>query len=321
MRSLTARPTNVATSMTDQNRMQRNEKRSITIAAALLFVVACALPAAAYPPAFLNPNAKDVDKLHDLGNWFRNYWDDVNENGQWEPNEPIADAIDPSWSHPMEGGDGTCWVTVAANLLAQSGYQHGDADAIYWDILLNMEIPAFPDYDGDPNSPYGANWWVVGGWQQDAINWYLTNRSDPFLESTLTVYYSDYPPDMLDFPWIDNPFDVAAEALSSGKQVGIVLYGDDIWHDVTFQGYDVTNQTLWITDSERDLFGNDLNQYAFDLTGPTGWNISYTGHGNVAMDMLVILDTKVVPEPATFGLVGLGLTGIAMFARKRARQK
>ncbi len=306
--------------MKHQHALRRNHARITVIAAALLLAALCASPAAAFPSQFLNPNAKDVDKLHDMGNWFRNYWDDVDYDGDWDPDEPVADAIDPTWINPIEGGDETCWVAAAATMLGAAGYDSGNADHIYWDILMNMGIPSAIGV-GDPNNRYGVDKWIVGGWVYDALAWYLENRPNPFLESTITAYYSGNPAiDDLPWTWVENPFEVAAEALANGKQVDIDIYGPDIWHSVTLQGYDWNAKTILVTDSERDIYG-DIEQYSFDLQDTSGWNVAYDGFGNVEVNALFILDTKAVPEPATFGLVGIGLTGVFVLVRKRTRQK
>jgi hypothetical protein len=238
---------------------------------------------------YQQPKWADVNKLHANDNWFTNVWDDRNQNGRWDKTEPFADSADPSWKNPVQGGDGTCWLAAVANMLGIAGYRNGDANAVFQEMLMNME---FTTYDSFPSYPrYGKIWWVPGGWEFDAYKWYLEHRAEPQLKSTLDVYYSGYTKEKVAYPWTAHPFDVAADALAAGHQVEIAIYNDQVWHALNLQGYDLEKKIIYVTDSERDQNPNGLDQYTFRLSGPTGWEIDYTGFGTVVVDMIVIVKT------------------------------
>jgi len=79
----------------------------------------------------------DVDKLNDgTGGWGTNYWDDLNDDGDHDPGEPFADSADAGWGNPKSGGDSSCWLASACNLLKQLG-KVDDAMALYHQYALN----------------------------------------------------------------------------------------------------------------------------------------------------------------------------------------
>ena len=261
---------------------------------------------------YLNPNWTDADKQHDQADWGWNYWDDWDNNGRWDPGEPFADSVDINWFNPKSDRDNSCWIASAANMLASAGYFNGDAQAIYWDIVYNMTTPWHTTLFG----------WQDGGWQHEALSWYLTYYWDPTLKSTISYYGVYYGRDGTNAQaWPTNAFDFAADSLASDDEVGIVIHSFSIYHAITFQGYDFDTMSMQITDSDQDASSNGLDTYNFNLTGTTGWYMTNYGSG-IAIDYYAILHTvKKVPEPTTMLLFGSGLIGLLGLRRKKFFKK
>lgn len=89
---------------------------------------------------------------------------------------------------------------------------------------------------------------------------------------------------------------------------------------VTFRVNDIINQVL--TFNSDDPF--ETFSFTFDLTSPTAvtFSLSTAGGDNIGpiLDNVVLeqVDGTPVPEPATLGLLGLGVLGIAAGRRRRA---
>lgn len=283
--------------------MRANSK----LAAVVFWVlVAWGVPASAVPLVgnYLNPDWADADKLNTYGDWGWNYWDDANDDGHWDKTENFADAIDASWLKPRSAKDLSCWIASAANMLASAGLGGGQAQNIYWDMIYNMTMP------------YHEGGWQYGGWQHEALNWYLGNRPHEgmFEVSYFGVYFGAGRDGTTAQAWPTAPFDMAADFLASAYEVGIVIHSNTIYHAVTFQGYD-DKGNLQITDSDRDVSGSDLNAYAYDTSGATRWFLNDYATGGIAVDYFATL--RRIPEPETMLLVLAALAALFATSPKR----
>ena len=92
---------------------------------------------------------------------------------------------------------------------------------------------------------------------------------------------------------------------TSGPTVGV------IGHDDGASIYDGSNTTAYYYDPEPTV----LDTSAFSLPGAGTYNIWYVEANGAPSDLIVNLTS--VPEPATLGLMGLGLIGIGFARRKR----
>jgi hypothetical protein len=83
----------------------------------------------------------------------------------------------------------------------------------------------------------------------------------------------------------------------------------------------VLNQDAPITYTDTDIFSNDIawHQIVFGFTATTDFTtfafLNATGVGNnfAGLDNV---DLEAIPEPATLGLLGLGLTGVFLLRRR-----
>ncbi len=251
--------------------------------------------------SYLNPNWKDVNKgfrrFEQTGEWLKKAsWDDLDNDGQWDINEPVAAVPEPSWKNAKEATDNSCWLAAVANMLASAGYQGGDASAVYRELIDKMVMPTH------------KGGWQYGGNTFEALYWYLNIRADarnfnvivPYVAGPAGLYglpaYLDEPRPQV---WPTAPFETAANALANGAQVAITLHrGDDIWHDVILQGFDWEAKTIQITDSNLDASKDGLDTYTFELSGPTQWVIhNYAEFGTVPVDGIIIAILPPVAEP------------------------
>jgi hypothetical protein len=283
--------------------MRANSKLAVALFGAL---IAWMTPASAVPLVgnYLNPDWADADKLNSQGDWGWNYWDDADNDGHWDKTENFADAIDGSWANGRGAKDLSCWIASAANMLASAGLGDRNAQNIYWDMIYNMAMP------------YHAGGWQYGGWQHEALNWYLGNRPHEamFEVSYYGVYYGKDRDGTTAQVWPTAPFDEAADFLASAYDVGIVIHSSTIYHAVTFQGYD-DKGSLQITDSDRDAPGGDLNTYAYDTSGATNWFLKDYVTGGIAVDYFATL--RRIPEPETVLLVLAALAALRATSLKR----
>lgn len=248
---------------------------------------------------YLNADWTDADKLHDFGNWGTNYWDDRNGNGNWDISEPLGDRLEAGWKSAT---DLSCWIASAANMLASAGFANGNAQNIYWDLVYNMALPW---------QPVG---WQFGGWQHEALNWYLANRPHPLGGIYEVKYYGVYNKEdgTSAEGWPTNPFDFAANLLGSGYEVGIVVHGS-IYHALTFEGYN--DQTGKILLADSDASEGALDTYGYARLGATNWKLSdYVANG-IAVDYFATL--RYIPAPGTLPLSALGLVAIGLLGRRR----
>ncbi|MEW5768973.1 MAG: hypothetical protein AB1831_01290 [Pseudomonadota bacterium] len=274
---------------------------------ALLIGVSQAAVAVPMQNTYLNPMWTDANKLHDLNNWGVNYWDDVNGNGRWDTVEPMGDGLDANWANPRSASDLSCWIASAANMLASAGFGARNAQDIYWDMVYNM------------STPWHLGGWQYGGWQHEALNWYLVNRPHPLGGMYEVSYFGVYSgrDGSVANAWPNNVFDMAADFLAGGREVGIVIHGS-IYHAVTFQGYDDTLGRIDITDSDQDAhqLTSGLDPYFYARTGPTGWWLSDYVPNGIAVDYFATL--RHLPEPSSLALVWLGAVSI-LAIRKSGR--
>jgi len=279
-------------------------------------LMSCMGSASATPvlTSYLNPLWTDANKSHDAGNWSKNSWNDTNNNDHWENTETLADAVNGTWSSPKTADDNSCWIASAANMLASAGFASSNAQGIYWDMVYNMDF----NYTSDRG-------WEYGGWQHEAVNWYLSNRPHPDDRRYAVYYYGVY--DGRDgttaMAWPSDPFDLAADLLSGandflsrGAQVGIVIHGSPKpYHAVTFQGYNSPLGQIYITDSDADKRLSGLDDYGYDLGAPTNWRLSDYIKDGIPVDYFAVL---AVPEPDALSLM---LIGGWLLAKKRRRGK
>lgn len=280
------------------------------LAALAVLAALCATPAAAAPvvASYLNPDWADADKLHDFGDWGNNWWNDTHDFGQWNPDEQFADAKINAWSNPAYDSDLSCWIASAANMLAGFGIGGGNAQNMYWDMVYNMKLPWNNGKDG----------WQWGGWQHEALNWYLANR--PHEGSYEVGYYGVYDTTRdgsSPLAWPTDPFDTAANLLADGYEIGVVVHGS-IYHAITFEGYDNRASTVAITDSDDDPGNKDLNYFSYDRSGPTHWYLTDYA-GGIGIDYFATLHR--VPEPGSAALVVGALLALGAVRNKRCPEK
>jgi PEP-CTERM motif len=91
----------------------------------------------------------------------------------------------------------------------------------------------------------------------------------------------------------------------------------------TFQKYTVlaptTFNNLQITAAGRQFFINSLGLGPTGITALDAVNTATGGWGKVASN--IVFEVQEVPEPSTYALMGLGLVGISLVARRRSAAK
>jgi len=257
------------------------------------------------PDSYIKTPSNDVDKSHDAGNWGKNYFDDSNHNGTWDRGEPYADSANPSWTDPKWNVDMSCWMASAANMLGCFGFNNHDSQGIYNELLGQWK-------------------WTEGGWQHEAINWYLAQHpgegDEPKGYKAKWYSYDTNPALTGERPWPTDPFNFAKRESYRCEKVGIVLHSSAIYHAVTFWGWDDSVPWTIITDSDTDTdhYSTTDRNYYKTASSATEWKIDYLTYNviNVPIDYIVSLSP--IPEPATVFAVLL-LMGLGAGAKIRRR--
>ena len=278
-------------------------KSFVTIA--LVFVFVTAVELSALPVWFIKTPSNDVDKYHDddePGSWSTNWFYDTDGDGSWDMDEPWVGSEGEAeekvaggeWEDFSSQTDMSCWLASAANMLAAQGYNEGNAQGIYDELLGH----------------YG---WAEGGWQHEALDWYISEKEgmNPSYEVTYYgVYTGDRPThDHITTAedWPDDPYEFIKNELYRCQQVGIVLHGGGLYHAVTFYGWDDSVPFAVITDSDRDkdhYSSSDRNYYK-TISSAAGWEIEYLASQQISIDYFTTLCP--IPEPTTLILMLGGL--------------
>ncbi len=179
-------------------------------------------------------------------------------------------------------------------MLSSAGF--GNAEAIYWEMVSNFG-------------------WQDGGLQHQALQWYIVNHPTMNVHVKYWYYLNGVVPGAS--PWSDRPFELAADYLSSGYQVGIGIWPPiGIGHALTFQGYDWTASQMTVTDSDQKSgLISDISQetdgytLSYDPIGQQSWSIAYVFDGNTYQRDVWYIAVLVI-EPYIPGIPG----GIALLA-------
>ncbi|MEZ6098259.1 MAG: hypothetical protein R3E01_04745 [Pirellulaceae bacterium] len=169
----------------------------------------------------------DQDKPNIAGDhWTENTYDDVNNNGEFDPGEPwngTAASPDPGWIRPqIHQADNSCWAASGANLLM---------------------------YVGGPSRYIG---WVYDEGSYSGKTWQDSGNADKALE------HDGY--DMVDYSIDDNDEDlpgVFAYHFARGYPVGIGVQWDaGGGHALTAYAIDLSTNQIWMANSDNDNGGD-----------------------------------------------------------------
>lgn len=168
---------------------------------------------------------------------------DVDANYMKIDNPPDVDKLDRNgdgiWP---DDGDNSCWLASAANILGAAGY--GNSIAIYSELIGNFGIGS-------------------GGLAGTALNWYIAQHPGNCYSRV-----TEYNHSLWNSYW--TPSFIASE-LRRCQFVGIGIFWDlDMrsGHALTVWGDDGNAEApswCWVTDSDRDQFGLDVNTYNWTL--------------------------------------------------------
>ena len=289
--------------------------RILAMCAVALMLGASILRAGDLPASFIKSVKHDADKVHtdEKDSWTKNAWDDEDESGKWDFDEPWGNGppAGSTWKNQQSADDKSCWIAVAANLLCGRGYSSKTAAQTYLDIIaVNYHIS-----------------WQEPGVPHEAIEAYF-NRMDNPPGKVMRIYgdCSDSAPD-LDYANVvstkipANAYQIARQAIYECKQVGLGIEGQSIiggaQHAVTLVGWDDATSEVIIADSDCDIDSDgvvgDFNRCYADVTPDHKWRIFYN-NANCDVKYMVI-----IPEPGTLSLLALGAV-VLLRSRRRARR-
>jgi len=276
------------------------------LACLLLFITkAFAIP---LPTSFIKTPSYDVDKLNDAGNWTKNYYNDLDNDNLWDMNEPWADSALAGWTNPQWADDNSCWLASSANMLAAQGYDLGNVQGIYDELVNNFG-------------------WTEGGWQHEALDWYIFQHEGPSPSYRVNWYgvytgtSTTHSQITTSNPWPQNPYDFVKNELYRCQQVGIVLHTQSLYHAVTFYGWDDITPFSIITDSDTDTdhYSTTDRNYYKTWSSPTEWKIDYSTYDQIDVPIDYFATLCPIPEPSTMLLFGIGI--IACLIGMRFRKK
>lgn len=184
-----------------------------------------------------------------------------------------------------------------------SGVVNKDVDGFYTQADITTKLKSF-DINDSTNRILTA--YSVGG----------SNQTAPALKSVSSggfVTIGDL--------WVDRTAKVVHGTLNGGNGVGTI---NDliIWNVANIQGdsaitaagsYTTTFSGLTVTSSAFDAISRSLGLLSLGKSALSG----VTDFGTITSRLTVTAATPPVPEPATYAMMGLGLIGLAVTARRR----